>query len=257
MVISTPRLCNDAAFRPPKGPKAHPIACSPVIASESMRAYIAARESAAAEYEASQRVSANKGANKYLDDLRAVFGVETVDANADSMTGEYDDEMPDTEHNGEHRRTLKKNLPRVGDIEVGGHNIIPEGTVLEKGIVVGGTGNEKHITTIARSDGYTASEKELSKLNIHGGKELELIKDRVRRTADGADWQIDVVETARGKELRGIIGDSEEKKAQKAKAAKKSKLKENKAEEEEAYDDEADDEYENAEGSEERYKEEL
>jgi protein OS-9 len=258
MVISTPRLCNDAAFRPPKGPKPHPIACSPIIASESMQAYIEARESAAAEHDADFKASAMKGANQFLDQLKNVLGVETVDAKDEIFEGE--DEVPAGDLAGQIDQIIKKNLPRVGDILVGGHNIVPEGTVLQKGLVVGGTGDEKHIATIASSDGYTASEKDLANLNIRGANELEKIKDKVRQRADGADWQIDVVENNRGvKEIRGIFGNSKKEKAQKAKLTKNNKAKEKQAAKEEAqdHDNEADDNNDSEEGSEERYKEEL
>lgn len=256
MVVSTPRLCNDAAFRPPVGPKPHPVACSPIMASEAIPSWIAARQSATAAYEASLKASAGQAAGHFLDELKSAFGIDTVDAKHEEAGKGMGS---DVEHHDQIRHKIKKNLPRVGDIEVGGHNIMPEGITLEKGIVVGGTGNEKHIATIARSDGFTATEKQLSKLNIHGGKELELIKDKVRRSADGADWQIDVVETARGKELRGIIGDLKKRKNPHGKpaAAHKPKAKQD-AEHKDPRDSEADKNDEgSAEGSEERYKEEL
>ena len=50
---------------------------------------------------------------------------------------------------GGHSGKTRKHLGQVADIEIGGYNILPEGTKLELGTVVGG-GKEKLLGTIAK-----------------------------------------------------------------------------------------------------------
>ncbi|KAF2675056.1 hypothetical protein BT63DRAFT_420290 [Microthyrium microscopicum] len=253
MVISTPRLCNDVAFQPPKGPKPHPISCSPVMEADKIQPYIDELQAATADYEAEYQRTAKEYVNEAMEDIKAILGVGSKDADVDGnelVDGEYDIEIPKT----------KNKVPSimVGDIEIGGHNLVPKSLKLPKRIPMGAAGSEKVLGTIAKSDGFTASEKDLAKLNIQGGKELEVIKDKVRRTAAGADWQIDVVETGRGvRELRGIIGDAKVPAKEPAAEGKEDKEAPKKKEAEDFTDtkDKKDDEEET--GSEETYKEEL
>jgi hypothetical protein len=235
------------------------------MSEESIPAYLEMRASDADVEEkfADSKVAANKIAQAIINEFKALMdggkpdpekaqkGLNFIDTNADKL-----DILP------------KKKI--VAGIEYGGHNILPAGTKLEKGAVVGGGTKDKFIATIARSDGYVADERELAKLHIKYGKELDSIRKEVERVADGAQWQIDVVETAHGKELRGIIGDP---KKDGKKASKKAKLDDSEAkkdkdkdkdevvDEEDGYDldsgplDGAEEAVED--GSEESYKEEL
>jgi protein OS-9 len=115
----------------------------------------------------------------------------------------------DADANGDIREA-KPHKPRiVGGIEIGGHNVIPKGKKIEKSVVVGG-GKETLIATIARSDGFVMSDRELRGFKIPGGKEVEAVKLEVERVAQGKSWRLDIVETPRGRELRGIIDNEDE-----------------------------------------------
>ncbi|KAI9657775.1 MAG: Protein OS-9 [Bathelium mastoideum] len=95
--------------------------------------------------------------------------------------------------------------PVVGGIEVGAQKDVgSEGKVIEKSVVVGG-GKETYIDTLASSDGKTMDEKGLQKLNMMNSKELEVLKQQLQRMAKGKGWKLDLVDTPRGRELRGVI----------------------------------------------------
>jgi protein OS-9 len=136
----------------------------------------------------------------------------------------------------------------AGNVEIGAHKFIPADKKLEKGVIVGG-GKEKHLATIAKSGGWVATEKVLQKVGIKSAKDVDTIKKEVERAADGKNWRLDVVETPRGKELRGVIeaaredGDSEGKGGRESDGGK-------------GHGDEKQ-EQQQEEGSEETYKEEL
>jgi protein OS-9 len=177
MVISTPRLCNDVAFQPPKASKPHAIACTPVLPEASIPAYLADKEATDIQLDAN------------LD----VFLEEEIRAH-------LADGIP-----------LQKSPIIIGDIEVGGHAIVPPGKKIEKSVVVGG-GKETLIATIAKSDGYMASESDMKRVGIRTHREVEGVKKEVERVAGGKAWRLDVVETPRGKELRGVIEEEKDEK---------------------------------------------
>jgi protein OS-9 len=168
MVISTPRLCHDVAFLPPEKTKPHAIACTPVVPAAAIPSYLAAQEEKAAEADAEL-------------DAELIEVLNQIDTGA----------------------SVKK-PQRVGDIEIGAHVLIPKDQKIEKSAVVGG-GKETLIATIAKSDGFIASDMEMRKVGIKNGNEVESVKKEVERVARGKGWRLDVVETARGKELRGVI----------------------------------------------------
>jgi protein OS-9 len=176
MVISTPRLCHDVAFLPPEKTKPHAIACTPVVAATAMPSYLAAQETKAAEADAE------------------------LDAELIEVLNQIDTGLP------------VKKPQRVGDIEIGAHVLIPKGKKIEKSAVVGG-GKETLIATIAKSDGFVASDMEMRKVGIKNGNEVDVVKKEVERVARGKGWRLDVVETPRGKELRGVIEADDDKKA--------------------------------------------
>jgi protein OS-9 len=123
MVISTPRLCNDVAFQPPATVKPWRISCNPIVAEDGVDEYIArkAREIGAA---ASQE-SAGLGENDATADFLKMLGISIKDVpGAGQLLRESEDG----------RLVDLAGRPRtVGGVEVGGHNILPEGTKLEKG----------------------------------------------------------------------------------------------------------------------------
>ncbi|TID17078.1 hypothetical protein E6O75_ATG09844 [Venturia nashicola] len=177
MVISTPRLCNDVAFQPPKASKPHAIACTPVLPEASIPAYLAEKEATDVKMEANLDLLLEEDVKAYLAEGIPLPKVPII----------------------------------IGDIEVGGHAIVPEGKKIEKSVVVGG-GKETLIATIAKSDGFLASESDMKRVGIRTHREVEGVKKEVERVADGKAWRLDVVETPRGKELRGVIEDEKDEK---------------------------------------------
>ncbi|KAF2210841.1 hypothetical protein CERZMDRAFT_21452, partial [Cercospora zeae-maydis SCOH1-5] len=174
MVIQTPRLCNDVAFLPPQKDQPNPISCSPVLEEDEV-----------ADYE---RVSqAMKNAERELKTQ------EAVQEAAAAMAGTKHDDP----------------VISIGDITVGGHRLVPKGTKIEKSAIVGG-GKETYVDTLANSDGRALSKEEMEKLGLGDPKAVEKLKKELEKIAQGQAWKLDVIDTPRGREYRGIIGDEDE-----------------------------------------------
>lgn len=180
MVLHTPRLCNDVAFQPPQKDAANSISCTPILRPEEAETYVHEQKAYKSAAQEAQIWEANP-------DAAAAFG----------MAGETgDDELP---------------VQIVGDIIVGGHAIVPEGVKIEKSGIVGG--KDKYIDTIANSGGKSLSKEELKKLGLDSSRaieNLEKLKKDVEAMAKGENWKIVVVDTPRGREYRGMVGDDEE-----------------------------------------------
>ncbi|OCL08039.1 hypothetical protein AOQ84DRAFT_222281 [Glonium stellatum] len=139
--------------------------------------------------------------------------------------------------------------PTIGGIEVGAQREVgSEGKVIEKSVVVGG-GKEVYIGTVASSDGKTMNKEELKKLNIADPKDVEKLKRDLQKLAGRKGWKLDLVDTPRGREFRGIIEaeDDEDERGSEKKGKQKG---------EERRRDDSDEEEDNR-GSEEVYKDEL
>ena len=93
----------------------------------------------------------------------------------------------------------------VGDIVVGGHGIVPEGLKLEKSAIRGG-GQETYVDTVASSDGKMLAKEDMEKLGLGDPKSVENLRKRLEEIAQGQDWTLQVIDTPRGREYRGIIG---------------------------------------------------
>jgi protein OS-9 len=180
MVLHTPRLCNDVAFQPPQKDAANSISCTPILRPEEAETYVHEQKAYKSAAQEAQIWEANP-------DAAAAFG----------MAGETgDDELP---------------VQIVGDIIVGGHAIVPEGVKIEKSGIVGG--KDKYIDTIANSGGKSLSKEELKKLGLDSSRaieNLEKLKKDVEAMAKGENWKIVVVDTPRGREYRGMVGDDAE-----------------------------------------------
>jgi protein OS-9 len=178
MVIDTPRLCHDVAFLPPQKNLAHPITCQAVIPAAD------AEEWEAATLEA-----------KLRETERLLALTESADnANTNPLRDIADGLEGST-----------KRGPIIGDIEVGAQFLVgSEGKVIEKSVVVGG-GKETFVGTVAASDGTQMSKEEMKKLNIPDTKDVEKLKSNLRKLAGKKGWKLDLVETPRGREFRGII----------------------------------------------------
>lgn len=178
MVIDTPRLCNDVAFSPPQKDVAHPITCQAVIPAAD------AEEWAAATIEAKIRET---------ERLLALAESET-NANENPLR-----ELSDGLEGSTKRGAI------IGGIEVGAKVLVgSEGKVIEKSVVAGG-GKETYIGTIASSDGTQMTKEEMKKLNIPDLKDVEKLKTNLRKLAGKKGWKLDLVDTPRGREFRGII----------------------------------------------------
>jgi len=131
--------------------------------------------------------------------------------------------------------------PVVGGIEIGAKKDVgSEGKVIEKSVIVGG-GKENLLGTVAASDADAKilSKEDLKKLVPVTHKDLERLKRDVQKMAGDKGWRLELVDTPRGREFRGIIDADRE--------------------DEEVKREEGDEEPDGdeVEGSEETYKEEL
>ena len=174
MVIQTPRLCNDVAFLPPQKDQPNSISCSPILEDHEVEGY--------------ER------------DLKAVKA-EEQEAKIWEATAEAAAAMGGT--------TFETAVLPVGDIIVGQHRIVPEGVKIEKSAIVGG-GKETYVDTLADSEGKIISKEEMEKLGLSDPKAIEKLKKELEKIAQGQSWKLDVIDTPRGREYRGIIGEDED-----------------------------------------------
>ncbi|KAF2109421.1 glucosidase II beta subunit-like protein-domain-containing protein [Lophiotrema nucula] len=228
MIIYTPRLCNDVAFLPPQENLAHPISCQAVLAESEIDAWNYAQ--------LEDKVRTN---DKLMEDLEQANPLREMD--------------PGAEGNSK-RRAI------VGGIEIGAQLLVgSEGKVIEKSVVAGG-GKEIYVGTVASSDGTQMSVAEMKKLRIDDPKDVEKLKRNLQKLAGRKGWKLDLVDTPRGREFRGIIeaDDQDEKKVEKGEKSKGMKKEGGKKEDAGmAKGKQSDEEEEVDEGSEEVYKDEL
>lgn len=175
MIVDTPRLCHDVAFLPPQENLAHPITCQPVLAESEVDRWTDAKIEGKLS-EAERLIAEHDDANS--NPLREV---------AAGLEGST------------------KRGPIIGGIEVGAQALVgSEGKVIEKSVVVGG-GKETFIGTVATSDGKQMSKEEMKKLKIADPKDVEKLKGNLKKLAGRKGWKLDLVDTPRGREFRGII----------------------------------------------------
>lgn len=195
MVVDTPRLCHDVAFLPPQKNLAHPITCQAVIpAADADEWTVAALEAKIRETERLLALTESED-NANTNPLRDI---------TDGLEGST------------------KRGPVIGGIEVGAQALVgSKGKVIEKTVVVGG-GKETFIATVASSDGTTISREEMKRLNIPDPKNVEKLKGDLRKLAGKNGWKLDLVDTPKGREFRGIIeADDEDEKTPKEKEGTK------------------------------------
>ena len=177
MVVSTPRLCNDPAFLPPQETHSHAIVCQPVIPEDEIEGWteMVLEEQAQA---ASAAMSELEGGSTNADQH---------DAQAQPVQSPY---------------------PVVGGIRVGAKRLVgTEGKVIEKSVVVGG-GKEFLLGTVASSDGSAMSPDELAALKLPDPDNIEQLKRNTKKLAGHNPWKVQLIQTPRGKELRGVIEES-------------------------------------------------
>jgi protein OS-9 len=232
MIVDTPRLCHDVAFTPPQENLAHPITCQPVIPESQIEAW--------AESRVADKINA-------VERLIA----EHDDANSNPLR-EVTEGLEGSTKRG----------PIIGGVEVGAQALVGgEGKVIEKSVVVGG-GKEIYVGTVASSDGKQMSKEEMKKLNIADPKDVEKFKSNLKKLAGRKGWKLDLVDTPRGREFRGIIeaedADDVKKDSKKEKEEKSNGMGTDKKAPPKKPAEEAEEEVEESqEGSEEVYKDEL
>ena len=175
MIVDTPRLCHDVAFMPPQENLAHPITCQPVIAQSQVESWTAAKLEAGLRQVGNLIAEHDNVNNNPLRDI-------TEGAEGSSPRGAI-----------------------IGGVEVGAQVLVgSEGKVIEKSVVVGG-GKETYVGTVASSDGKQMSKEEMKKLNIADPKDVDKLKANLKKLAGRKGWKLDLVDTPRGREFRGII----------------------------------------------------
>ncbi|KAK5738374.1 Protein OS-9 [Elasticomyces elasticus] len=184
MVIQTPRLCNDVAFLPPQKDQPNAISCAPVIADEEVE-----------DYEHDLRIIKHAQEDAAEEDA-------LKNKNAASTLG---GDTPPTEAFSDTKVQI------VGDIRIGAHQLVPAGTKIEKSAIVGG-GKETYIDTIASSDGKVLGDEAIKKLGLGSPEAVAKLRKELERVAGGERWKLDVIDTPRGREYRGIIGDEDDEK---------------------------------------------
>lgn len=178
MVVDTPRLCHDVAFLPPQKNLAHPITCQAVIPATDADEWTAAALEAKIRETERLLALAESEDNANTNPLRDI---------TDGLEGST------------------KRGPVIGGIEVGAKSLVgSEGKVIEKTVVVGG-GKETYVGTVASSDGTQMSREEMKRMNIPDPKDVEKLKGNLRKLAGKKGWRLELVDTPRGREFRGII----------------------------------------------------
>ncbi|KAB2574514.1 Protein OS-9-like protein [Lasiodiplodia theobromae] len=195
MVIYTPRLCNDVAFLPPQENRAHPVSCAPILSS-----------GAAAVPSITPRRKSNPMHIIPTDEASAETDIDLPDAlkYADAAAGGDPTQQQPT----------SKPLPTIGGIVVGAQQLVGKpGSVIEKSVVVGG-GKETLLGIVAESPGggrphKMMSTEELKALKINDKEEVERLRKQLSKLAGRKPWRLELVDTPRGKEFRGIIENDE------------------------------------------------
>lgn len=175
MVIQTPRLCNDVAFMPPQVDSPNPITCSPILSHDEVPAYEAEVADAKAHAEIVEQIANPFGHPEEDNKHTAAGAAPTV----------------------------------VGGYTLGAHAYIPSTHTLEKSTIVGG-GKETFIETIADSLGKTLTAETLKKYGLGDAKDVENLKKELEKIAKGKGWKLDVFDTPRGREYRGVVEDADE-----------------------------------------------
>ena len=181
MQIQTPRLCNDVAFLPPQKDSPNTISCSPILAEDQVEDY-------------KRDISALKAAEREA---------KIWAADADAAKIFLGDANPNPNAAGMQQQQV------VGDILIGAHAIVPPDLKLEKSAILGG-GKETLVDTVASSDGKTLSKEDLDKFGLGDPKSMDRLRKKMEEMAQGQEWRLQVIETPRGLEYRGIIGKDEE-----------------------------------------------
>jgi len=207
LVIQTPRLCADAAFLPPQAARPLPIECRPVLSETDAPLWLEAQEN-----RKDQRLEAR------LEELLDREGWTGAYDDDEEGGGEGEVEAGERDPNARIASSPDNNspaLPIAGGVRIGAKALVgstPDRTI-RKSAIVGG-GKEVHVATVATSDGKVRlTAEELKRLRIDDPEDVERLVGELEGMAKGKGWVLDVVDTPRGREFRGVIdgdGDGDE-----------------------------------------------
>lgn len=172
MIVYTSRLCHDVAFLPTQENHAHSISCQPIISESERPAWTL------------NQIEEEKLIQERLLALENDNPLREMTDGADGVS---------------------KRRPIIGGIEVGAQALVgSEGKIIEKSVIAGG-GKETYIDTVADSSGKQMSVAEMKKLNINDPEHVEELKKNVKEYAGTRGWKLDLVDTPRGPQFRGVI----------------------------------------------------
>ena len=213
MLIYTPRLCSDVVFQPPQESEPHAIMCEEIVAESVLKSIddvISAAESSdstvvVGELAGGDAITKGQAENENFaeSDLHdtAIPADLSIPFLHDPLSGSaagHDDESSENR--------AKPPVIVIGGTTVGAKKLVggSEGRTISKSVIVGG-GQETYVDTIASSDGRMLSEAEMKKLRIVNVRDVEKIKRDLAKVAGGKGWKLDVVDTPRGREFRGVV----------------------------------------------------
>ena len=210
MLIYTPRLCSDAAFQPPQENEPHAIMCEEIVADSVLKS-IDDGISVAESSDSTAAVGEMEGDEVSIEeqDETILHADLSIPFPPDPDFYYYPESDPAVGHNQDPEPNQVPKKPPVvvvGGTQVGAKKLVggSEGRTISKSVIVGG-GQETYVDTIASSDGRMLSEAEMKKLRVMNVREVEKIKRDLAKVAGGKGWKLDVVDTPRGREFRGVI----------------------------------------------------
>lgn len=212
MLIYTPRLCSDVVFQPPQESEPHAIMCEEILAESVLKSIddgISVAESSDSTATIGETAGEDANMDEKMEDedfIDAQYDTSIPadlsipfppDLNSDFATG-HDDKSSEN--------PAKPHVIVVGGTAVGAKKLVggSEGRTISKSVIVGG-GQETYVDTIASSDGRMLSEAEMKKLRVVNVRDVEKIKRDLAKVAGGKGWKLDVVDTPRGREFRGVV----------------------------------------------------
>lgn len=202
MIVETSRLCKDLAFQPPEKDKPNPLVCAPVIPNGAELQDFPALASAIEKREQPQ-------AEEPLLDLDYPIYIGDVEFGGNRLLS-----APPEVDDGAELEAEVKAISNTGWLR--------DRASLANSLALGGH-REKLVATVASSSMDPLSDAELKKLSIRAREIGEIAKFRkeMEKMSKGKPWRLDVIETAQGREFRGIIEADEKEQDKKATDAPK------------------------------------
>ncbi|KAI9761944.1 MAG: hypothetical protein M4579_000727 [Chaenotheca gracillima] len=184
MVIDTPRLCDDAAFLPPRHNQAHPVTCQEILSPEQVPDWHARR---AADAE-----------RRLLQDKEQYHGESTGTADWQSFTSKEKQPKEDV---------------IVGGVRVGAQaHVGSEGRRIESGASVPAVVGMPDVIATGEGKGgavQTVPDEKLKRLELNP-ETVQKLREELQEIAGEKGWKLELVEQEGGtKHIRGVV-DAEE-----------------------------------------------